>query len=210
MLLGICYVGYTASEIMSQPYGDVNVPPQPNPSGPVACCPAPEIILSSVRRLRPTLLKYETVVSVVPQTILIFLHFILTAFADLRRVNQRYCPTLLISLDYDNGFPQRQCENTDPVATSRSGLIHSSRAFTFSNIVRPVIFQLARTCFSSLLFWWPILVLLGVLSSKLQVSAKLHTCQHGLMQSCRQLRGRVLRRCGCRVYLRVLSPYPPK
>ena len=40
------------------------------------------------------------------------------AFSDLRKTNHRYCPTLLVSLDYDSGFPRRTCEDFDPVATS--------------------------------------------------------------------------------------------
>ena len=40
------------------------------------------------------------------------------AFSDLRKTNHRYCPTLLVSLDYDTGFPRRTCEDSDPVATS--------------------------------------------------------------------------------------------
>ena len=53
------------------------------------------------------------------------LYVTMAAFADLRRVNHRFCPTLLISFAYANGFPRRDCENTDPAATSRSGHIHS-------------------------------------------------------------------------------------
>ncbi|KAJ1488585.1 hypothetical protein T484DRAFT_1782852, partial [Baffinella frigidus] len=48
-----------------------------------------------------------------------FLHFAASVLNELMRVNHRYCPTLLISLDYDQGVPRRTCENTDPIATSR-------------------------------------------------------------------------------------------
>ena len=43
----------------------------------------------------------------------------LPVFSYLRRVNYRYCPTLLISFDYGNGYPWGQCENSDPAETER-------------------------------------------------------------------------------------------
>ena len=47
------------------------------------------------------------------------LQLTLVVFVDLRSVNYRHCPTLLVSLSYENGFPRRECENSDPVETSR-------------------------------------------------------------------------------------------
>ncbi|KAJ1493680.1 hypothetical protein T484DRAFT_2695305 [Baffinella frigidus] len=120
IVIGSAFVSFIAFDIAIAPYGEINPAFRKgmHVTGLLnaACC---FLVAAVVRRIRPTLLKYETVVSVVPQTILMCLYLTMAAFADLRRVNHRYCPTLLISFDYDTGFPRRQCENTDPAATTR-------------------------------------------------------------------------------------------
>ncbi|KAJ1493733.1 hypothetical protein T484DRAFT_2697332 [Baffinella frigidus] len=120
VLLGIAFAAFMTVVFLEDSYGDLN--PELLEAYYIsgilnaACC---FLVAAVVRCLRPTLLRHETVVSAVLQTIAMCLYLTIPVFADLRKMNHTYCPTLLVSVTYTDGIPRRHCVNTDTVETSR-------------------------------------------------------------------------------------------